>query len=151
MILVLLHVLLDFSHPQPRSLFTQTKQSQNSAYAHPSVQDCTTLDWAYVQSETLLILTYTTRSKPKISCLPPYRCTNKKENQIFLIYLEMQKGAVAKSYMTIPATSYMGKYLRISSYIRKPFLTWLCNCSTLNFLIYEENSIFFFISVLCKI
>ncbi len=24
---------------------------------------------------------------------------------------------------------------------------WLCNCSTLNFLIYEENSIFFFISV----
>ena len=28
-----------------------------------------------------------------------------------------------------------------SSYI------WLCNCSTLNFLIYEENLIFFFISV----
>ncbi len=25
---------------------------------------------------------------------------------------------------------------------------WLCNCSTLNFLIYEENSLFFFISVL---
>jgi hypothetical protein len=26
---------------------------------------------------------------------------------------------------------------------------WLCNCSTLNFLIYEENLIFFFISVDC--
>ncbi len=41
------------------------------------------------------------------------------------------------------ASSYMGKYLRISSYIRKPFLMWLCNCSTLNFLIYEENFISF--------
>jgi hypothetical protein len=30
---------------------------------------------------------------------------------------------------------------------------WLCNCSTLNFLIYKENSIFFFVSVLslCKV
>jgi hypothetical protein len=29
--------------------------------------------------------------------LPP--CTDKKENQIFLIYKEIQSGAVAKSYM----------------------------------------------------
>jgi hypothetical protein len=36
--------------------------------------------------------------------------TDKKENQIFLIYKEIQNGAVAKSYM--------GKYLRISLYIR---------------------------------
>jgi hypothetical protein len=35
----------------------------------------------------------------------------------------------------------MGKYLRISSYI------YICNCSTLNFPMYEENWIFFFISV----
>jgi hypothetical protein len=28
------------------------------------------------------------------------RCTDKKENQIFLIYKEIQRGAVAKSYMT---------------------------------------------------
>ncbi len=28
------------------------------------------------------------------------RYTNKKENQIFLIYKEIQNGAVAKSYMT---------------------------------------------------
>ncbi len=29
-----------------------------------------------------------------------YRCTDKKENQIFLIYKEIQNGAIAKSYMT---------------------------------------------------
>ncbi len=47
--------------------------------------------------------------------------TDQKENQIFLIYKEIQGGAVAKSYIWLPASSYMGKYLRISSYIRKPF------------------------------
>jgi hypothetical protein len=43
----------------------------------------------------------------------------------------------------------MAKYLRISSYIRKPFLIYdfACNCSILNFLIYEENLIFFFICI----
>ncbi len=46
--------------------------------------------------------------------------TDKKENQIFLIYREIQNGAAAKSYMTNGLL--MGKYLRISSYIRKPFL-----------------------------
>jgi hypothetical protein len=41
----------------------------------------------------------------------------------------------------------MGKYLRISSYIRKPCLIYdFPNCSTLKFLIYEENLIFFFFS-----
>jgi hypothetical protein len=29
-----------------------------------------------------------------------HACTNKKENQIFLTYREIQSGAVAKSYMT---------------------------------------------------
>jgi hypothetical protein len=42
-------------------------------------------------------------------------CTDKKEKQIFLIYKEIQSGAVAKSYMTNGLPSYMGKYLRISS------------------------------------
>ena len=42
--------------------------------------------------------------------------TDKKENKIFLIYKEIQMGAVAMSCMT--------KYLRISSYIRKPFLIY---------------------------
>jgi hypothetical protein len=45
-----------------------------------------------------------------------------------------------QSHTLLTASSYMGKYLRISSYIRQPFLT-------LNFLIYGENLIFFFINV----
>ncbi len=40
--------------------------------------------------------------------------TDKKEKKIFLIYKEIQKASVKKSYMI--------KYLHISSYIRKPFL-----------------------------
>ncbi len=44
----------------------------------------------------------------------------------FLIYEEMRK--------------YFPIYEAVSN-------IWLCNCSTLNFLIYEENLIFFFISV----
>jgi len=52
--------------------------------------------------------------------------TDKKEKQIFLIYREIQSGAVAKSYMT-KACSYMTKYLRISSYIGKfYFLFYQC-------------------------
>ncbi len=42
--------------------------------------------------------------------------TDKKENQIFLIDKEIKEGSVAKSYMV--------KYLRISSYIKKPFLEY---------------------------
>jgi hypothetical protein len=42
--------------------------------------------------------------------------TDKKENQISLLSKEIQNGAVASSYMI--------KYLRISSYIRKPFLIY---------------------------
>ncbi len=42
--------------------------------------------------------------------------TDKKENKVFLMYKEIQNGAVAKSYMV--------KYLRISSYIRKSFLIY---------------------------
>jgi hypothetical protein len=50
--------------------------------------------------------------------LPLY--TDKKENQIFLVYKEIQNGAVAKSYIT----NGLLKYLHISSYIRKPFLIY---------------------------
>ncbi len=42
---------------------------------------------------------------------------------MFLIFKEIQNGAVAKSYMTT-ASSYLVKYLRISSYIRKSFLIY---------------------------
>ncbi len=47
--------------------------------------------------------------------------TDKKENQIFPIYKNIQNGAVAKSYMT---NGLLGKYLRSSSYIRNPFLIY---------------------------
>jgi hypothetical protein len=48
----------------------------------------------------------------------PY--TDKKK---FFIYKEIQKGAVAKSYMTAGLLiQYMTKYLHISSYIMKHFL-----------------------------
>ncbi len=45
----------------------------------------------------------------------------KKIEKNFLIYKDIQKGAVAKSYI-LTASTYMTKYLRISSYIRKIFL-----------------------------
>ncbi len=73
--------------------------------------------------------------------------TDKKENWIFLIYKEIQSGAVAKSYMR--------KGFLIDEEMRNFFPVneeavchlWLCNCSIVNFLIYEENLIIFFISV----
>jgi hypothetical protein len=47
--------------------------------------------------------------------------TDKKLNKILLIYKEIQRDiSGAKSYMT---NGLLMKYLRISSYIRKPFLT----------------------------
>jgi hypothetical protein len=44
----------------------------------------------------------------------------------------------------------MRKCTNISPYMRRPLVIhiWLCNCSILNFLIYEENLIFFFINIL---
>ncbi len=76
---------------------------------------------------------------------PPH--ADKKENQIFLIYREIQSGAVVKSYMRKGFLIYeeMWKYFPI--YKEAVSHIWLCNCSTLDFLIYEENLIFFFISV----
>jgi hypothetical protein len=50
------------------------------------------------------------------------RHTDKKENKIFLIYKEIQNGAVAKSYMTKGLLLYE-EILRISSHIRKIFAT----------------------------
>ncbi len=65
------------------------------------------------------------------------RYTDKKENQIFLIYYEIQSGAVAKSYMKQGFLIYeeMRKYF---PYMRRP------NCSIPNFLIYEKKFNFLF-------
>ncbi len=78
---------------------------------------------------------------------PPY--TDKKENKIFLIYKEIQNGAVAKSYMRKGFLMYeeMRKYLTIyEEAVSHMYMT--VNCSIQNFLIYEKNFIFFFICVL---
>ncbi len=71
----------------------------------------------------------------------------KKKNQIFLIYKEIQSGAVAKSYIRkgFLINEKMRKYFPI--YEEAVSHIWLRNCSILNFLICEENLIFFFISV----
>ncbi len=62
--------------------------------------------------------------------------TDKKENKIYLIFKEMQNdGAGAKSYMN--------NGLLIYGEIFAVLILWLYNCSNLNFLIYEENLIFF--------
>jgi hypothetical protein len=55
-------------------------------------------------------------------CVYSPHYTDKKENKIFLIYKEIQNGAVTKSYMTNGLL--MTNYLRFSSYIRKPFLIY---------------------------
>ncbi len=71
---------------------------------------------------------------------------DKKRKENFFIYKEIQRDRV-QSHIWLRASSYMIKYLRISSYIRKPFLIFdFASESHLNFLIYEENFVFFFIS-----
>jgi hypothetical protein len=60
------------------------------------------------------------------------------------MYRGIQSGAVAKSYMR---KSFL-IYEEFPIYEEAVSHILLCNCSTLNFLIYEENLIFFFISVL---
>ncbi len=85
------------------------------------------------------------RSQKKVST---YCTLIKKKINFFLIYKKIQSGAVAKSYMRKGFLIYeeMRKYFPI--YEEAVGHIWLYNCSILNFLIYEENFIFFFISVL---
>ncbi len=71
----------------------------------------------------------------------PVQYTNKKWNKIFLKYKESQSGAVAKSYMRKYLVIYSMMTCEAASHI------WLSNRSTLDFLLYEEIFLFFFISV----
>jgi hypothetical protein len=49
--------------------------------------------------------------------------TDKKVYQIFLIYKEIQSGAVAKSYMRKGfLIQYMRKYANVSPYMRRPLV-----------------------------
>jgi hypothetical protein len=67
----------------------------------------------------------------------------------FLKYKEIQKGAVAKSCEEGLPNILGNAQIFSHTYMRRPLAIhiWLCKCSLLNFLIYEENFIFFFISV----
>ncbi len=61
------------------------------------------------------------------------RCTDKKENQIFLIYKEIQNGAVAKSYMTNGLLIYGEIFAHFLSYYEAlPHI-----CMTLQLLYFE--------------
>ncbi len=61
----------------------------------------------------------------------------KKENRIFLIYKLISEGSVAKSYMTITASSYM--VYGISSYIRKLFLIYDFATDPILIFLFQEN------------
>jgi hypothetical protein len=71
----------------------------------------------------------------------------KKRNFPHILYKEIQMEAVAKSYMRKGFLIYeeMRKYL--TKHEEAVSHIWLCNRYILNFLIYKENLIFFFISV----
>jgi hypothetical protein len=68
---------------------------------------------------------------------------------VFIIYKEIQNGEVAKSYIYEEGLPIIYKEMRKYLVIYEEAVSqiWLCNRSILNFLIYEENLIFFFISV----
>ncbi len=71
--------------------------------------------------------------------------TDKKENEIFLKYKEIQMGSVAKSYIGegFLICEEVRRYLSIYEVV----VSYTCNRSLLSFLIHGENLIFFFISV----
>jgi hypothetical protein len=73
--------------------------------------------------------------------------TDKKENEIFLIYKEIQNGTIANSFMTNGLLILMGNNCAFSHILGSP-----SSCMTLQLLhsefphIYEKKCIFFFIS-----
>ncbi len=69
--------------------------------------------------------------------------TDKKLNQIFLIYKEIPKGSVA-SHLWLMASSYMVKYWRIFSNIRKPFLIYDFATDPIWIVVYVRKISFFF-------
>jgi hypothetical protein len=80
---------------------------------------------------------------PSASFVYPWNTLIIKKNKIFLVYEEIQMGAVAKSYMRKGFLIYeeMRKYLVINEEAVSHI--WLCNRSLLDL---EENFVFFFIS-----
>jgi hypothetical protein len=75
------------------------------------------------------------------------QCTDKKENKIFLLYKKVQKEQL-QSHIWLTASSYVVKYLHISSYIRKAFLIYDFATDHIWISLYMKKiSFFFFISV----
>ncbi len=74
----------------------------------------------------------------------PY--TDKKGNKILLIYKEIQRDQV-QSHIWVTASLYVAKYLRISSYIRKPFLMYDFAPDPLWISLYIRKILFSFLSV----
>ncbi len=84
--------------------------------------------------------------KPLISCAAEFWLHWKKKIKFFLIYKEIKRDR--GSYNIRPkASSYMGKYLRISSYIRKPFLIYDFAPDPILISIYVRKFCFLFLSV----
>jgi hypothetical protein len=80
-----------------------------------------------------------------VSCVVRARAhTDKKENQNFPIYKEIQNGAVAKSYITNGLLIYGEIFPHFLIYWETLPHILLCNCSTLNFLIYGGKIYFLF-------
>ncbi len=82
---------------------------------------------------------YTVYKNAAVSISRYSKYTDKKEIQIYLIYKEIQSGAVASSYM--------GKYLRISSYMKKPLLIYDFATAPLWISLYMRKILFYFLSV----
>jgi hypothetical protein len=75
--------------------------------------------------------------------------TDKKEIFHHTVYKEIPNGAVSKSYMTNGLLIYGEIFARFPHILGSPssYIYDFATATALNFLIYEENLIFFFISV----
>jgi hypothetical protein len=106
-------------------------QQSVAACVAPYLTECSPLSLAFLREKDTQEKVSRHRKNPLWKHLNDVDYTDKKEKKIFFIYKEIQMGLVA--YMVI--------YEEAVSHI------WLCNRSRQNFLMYEENLIFLFISV----
>jgi hypothetical protein len=72
--------------------------------------------------------------------------TDKKYTKFFLMYKEIRVEQL-QSHIWLTASSNMGKYLRIYSYIRKPFLIYDFATDPLWISLYMSKILFSFLSV----
>jgi hypothetical protein len=79
-------------------------------------------------------------------CIPGIY-TDKKENQIFLIYKEIQSGAVTKSYMRKGFLIHMRKCANISPYMRMPLVIYDFATAPFWISLYMRKIVFSFLSV----